>query len=106
MVAAQGILGYGLAAVYPSIMAELFHSRRYGQIFGVLGAVSGLGAATGPWATGLLFDLTGGYDIGWQVSLGACALSVLGIWLAAPRKVRLVAGQAAKRAAAAAADRP
>ncbi len=99
MVAAQGIFGYGLAAVYPSIMAELFHSRRYGQIFGVFGAISGLGAATGPWLTGLLFDLTGGYDLAWKVALCASAVSVLGIWLAAPRKVRLVAGQAAKRAA-------
>lgn len=100
MVAAQGALGYGLAAVYPTIMAELFHSRRYGRIFGMLGAVSALGGAAGPWATGLLFDLTGSYDLGWMVGLCACAVSALGIWLAAPRKVRLVAGQAAKRAAA------
>ena len=97
MVAVQGLVGYGMAAVYPSIMAELFHCRRYGQIFGTLGAISGLGAATGPWATGALFDLTGSYDVGWAVGLGACGLSVIGVWLAAPRKVRLVAGQAAKR---------
>ena len=100
MVATQGAIGYGMASVYPSIMAELFHSRRYGQIFGIFGAASGLGAATGPWVTGLLFDVTGGYDAGWLAALGACALSMLGVWLAAPRMVRLVAGQAARRAAA------
>jgi len=102
MVAIQG-LGYGISSVYPSIMAELFHSRRYGQIFGALGALSGLGAAVGPWVTGLIFDRTGSYDLGWAVALVACAVSAASVWLAAPRKVRLVAGQAAKRAAAKAA---
>ncbi|HUT51151.1 MAG TPA: MFS transporter [Alphaproteobacteria bacterium] len=99
MVTAQGLIGYGVSAIYPTIMAELFHSRRYGQIYGAFSAISGFGAAVGPWATGALFDLTGDYQLSWTVALGACGISALGVWMAAPRKVRLVSGQAAKRAA-------
>ncbi|MDH3234546.1 MAG: MFS transporter [Alphaproteobacteria bacterium] len=99
MVITQGAIGYGVSAVYPSIMAELFHSRRYGQVYGAYSAISGFGAAVGPWATGALFDLTGTYQVSWIVALGACGVSALGVWLAAPRKVRLVSGQAARRAA-------
>lgn len=102
MVVAQGLIGYGVSAVYPAIMAELFHSRRFGQVFGTYSAISGFGAAVGPWATGALFDWTGDYQLSWAVALACCGISALGVWLAAPRKVRLVAGQAAKRAAEAA----
>jgi len=102
MVVAQGLIGYGVSAVYPAIMAELFHSRRYGQIFGTYSAISGFGAAVGPWATGALYDWTGDYQASWAVALACCAISALGVWLAAPRKVRLVSGRAAKRAAEAA----
>jgi MFS family permease len=102
MIAAQGLIGYGVSAVYPAIMAELFHSRRFGQVFGTYSAISGFGAAVGPWASGALFDWTGDYQLSWSVALACCGVSALGVWLAAPRKVRLVSGQAAKRAASAA----
>lgn len=98
MVIVQGLIGYGAASVFPAVPAELFHSPRYGQIFGIFGAMSGFGAAVGPWATGQLHDLTGAYDAGFAVALGASLVSIGTIWLAAPRKVRLVAGQATKRA--------
>lgn len=98
MVLTQGLIGYGASAVFPTLPAELFHSRNYGQIFGIFGAFSGFGAALGPWATGELFDLTGSYQVGFIVALGASLLSIVAVWLAAPRKVRLVAGQARKRA--------
>ena len=98
MVAVQGLIGYGASAVYPAIPAELFHSPKYGQIFGIYGATSGFGAALGPWATGELYDITGGYETGFAVGAVAGLVSIATMWLAAPRKVRLVAGQAQKRA--------
>jgi len=98
MVLTQGLIGYGASAIFPTLPAELFHSRNYGQIFGIFGAFSGFGAALGPWGTGELFDLTGSYQVGFIVALGASLLSIATVWLAAPRKVRLVAGQARKRA--------
>lgn len=98
MVMVQGLIGYGASAVYPAVPAELFHSPKYGQIFGIYGATSGFGAALGPWGTGELHDLTGGYETGFAVGAAAGILSIAAMWLAAPRKVRLVAGQARKRA--------
>ncbi len=98
MVMVQGLIGYGASAVYPAVPAELFHSPKYGQIFGIYGATSGFGAALGPWGTGELHDLTGGYETGFAVGAAAGILSIAAMWLAAPRRVRLVAGQARKRA--------
>lgn len=98
MVAMQGALGYGLSATFGSIIAELFHSRRFGQIFGALGIIISFGSAFGPWFTGALYDWTGNYDMAWYAALGGCGLSVLGMWMAAPRKVRLVSGVAKRRA--------
>jgi MFS family permease len=101
MVASQGLLGYGLATIFPSILAELFHGPNYGRIFGVFSAIISVGAAAGPWITGEIYDMTGSYDLAWYVALAACGLAIGFVWLAAPRKVRLAAGVAAKRARAA-----
>ena len=89
----QGLVGYGLASVFASVPAELFAGKRYGAIFGLLGALAGLGAAFGPWFTGFLFDQMGNYNAAFWVAIVMCALSIFTMWLAAPRKVRLVAGQ-------------
>ncbi len=101
MVACQGALGYGMATIFPLILAEIFHGPRFGQIFGAFSAIISIGAAAGPWVTGEIYDRTQSYDLAWYVGLGACTLAIAGIWLAAPRKVRLAAGVAAKRARAA-----
>jgi len=93
MVGVQGLFGYGAASVFGSIPAELFAGKRYGAIFGVLAAGAGVGAACGPWLTGLLYDITGSYDSGFALAIGVCALSIISIWIASPRKVRLVAGR-------------
>lgn len=97
MIAAQGLLGYGLSSLSGASAMELFQGRRYGTIFGTLSLASGLGAGIGPWAAGAIFDATGSYAPAFMLAAGFGALSILCIWQAAPRKVRLVAGQAARR---------
>jgi MFS family permease len=97
MVAAQGLLGYGLASIYGAIPAELFQGQRYGTIFGTLSLASIMGAATGPWVTGVIYDRTGSYDPAFWLAIALALLSIACIWLAAPRKVRLVAGRSARR---------
>jgi len=93
MVASQGMLGYGLTSVIGAIPAEIFQGRHYGAIFGVLMLASIVGGAAGPWVTGALYDATGSYALAFVLAIGASALSALAIWLAAPRKVRAVAGR-------------
>jgi MFS family permease len=105
MVASQGLLGYGAASVYGVIPAELFQGRRFGAIFGVVSVTSSLGAGAGPWVAGAIQDATGSYVPAFWLALGLSAVSIVSIWGAAPRKVRLVAGQVARREARAAALR-
>jgi MFS family permease len=93
MVGAQGMLGYGLAAVFGAIPAEVFHGKHYGTIFGTLNLASNTGAACGPWLTGRLYDVTGSYAPAFILAMVLSLVSIVAIWLAAPRKVRVVAGQ-------------
>ena len=93
MIAAQGLLGYGMASVYGAIPAELFQGKHYGTIFGWLGLSAGLGAGAGPWVAGALYDRTGSYTGAWWLAIALSFISIVAMWLAAPRKVRLVAGR-------------
>jgi cyanate permease len=56
--------------------------------------VSSSGAAIGPWATGMLFDVSGNYETAFIVAMVLCVLSTLAMWAASPRKIILVAGMA------------
>ena len=93
MVGAQGVLGYGLASVFGAIPAELFQGKHYGTIFGTLSLASIVGGAIGPWVAGALYDRTGSYVLAFWLAIGASVMSAVAMWLAAPRKVRAVAGR-------------
>jgi MFS family permease len=96
MIAAQGVLGYGVTSVIGAIPAEIFQGRHYGSIFGTLMLASIGGGAVGPWLTGALHDATGNYTAAFCIALVCSLLSAIAIWFAAPRKVRLVAGRVAR----------
>ncbi len=93
MVVSQGMLGYGLTSVIGAIPAEVFESRHYGPIFGALMLAAVVGGAAGPWVTGVLYDRTGGYALAFWIAIASSVLSAVTIWLAAPRRVRVVAGR-------------
>ncbi len=100
MVAIQGLLGYGLASQYGAIPAEIFSGRQFAKIFSVLSLIGNVGAGVGVLTLGFIDDRFGGYQVGWILCLVASVVSTGCIWMAAPRKVRLVAGRAKARAAA------
>jgi len=52
-----------------------------------------LGGAAGPWITGVIYDATGSYSTAFWIATGCSLISILAIWLAAPGKVRAVAGR-------------
>jgi MFS family permease len=99
MVATQGALGYGLTSVMGAIPAEIFEGRHYGSIFGTVMLSAILGGAAGPWITGILHDRFGSYAPAFWLSLALSMVSAAAIWLAAPRKVRAVAGRIDRAAA-------
>jgi MFS family permease len=97
MVVAQGTLGYSLTSVMGAIPAEVFEGRHYGSIFGTVMLAAIVGGAAGPWVAGVLHDLTGSYSPAFWIAMGCSAFSAIAIWLAAPGKVRAVAGRARRR---------
>lgn len=97
MVVTQGLFGYGIASVYAAIPADVFPGSRYASIFGLLGLMATIGGAVGPWAGGFIYDLDGRYTYAFVFAGAAGVISIVCIWCAAPRKVRLVAGQAVRR---------
>jgi len=94
MVLSQGLLGYGLVSVLGAIPAEIFEGKHYGSIFGTLMLASIAGGAVGPWVTGVIHDATGDYTLAWWSAIASSAISIVAIWLAAPRQIRAVAGSA------------
>ena len=97
MIAAQGVLGYGLTSVLGPIVLEVFQGRQYGSIFGTLMLAALAGGAAGPWLTGVLYDANGNYTLAFAIGAAISVLSALAIWRAAPRKVRMVAGRLSRR---------
>jgi MFS family permease len=93
MIAAQGVLGYGLTSIFGAIVAEIFEGKHYGSIFGTLMLAAIIGGAAGPWVTGALYDLLGSYTLAFWIGAGLSGLSTLAVWRASPSKVRVVAGQ-------------
>lgn len=80
-----------------SIPARIFQGRHFGSIFGTIMVATILGGAAGPWITGIVYDVTGTYAAAWYIAIGFNLMSVLAIWIAAPGKVRAVAGRAGRQ---------
>ncbi len=94
MVFAQGFLGYALTSVMGPIVAEIFEGPHYGSIFGTISIALIGGGAAGPWMAGAIHDETGSYRLAFLLIIGFCLASAAAIWIAGPRKIRLVPGRA------------
>ena len=85
-------LGSGATGtITSSLKADIFHGKNFGVIFGLIQTGTGIGAALGPWLVGLVYDRMGTYLPALQGLLAIYMLTVIGIWVAAPRKVRPIA---------------
>ncbi len=98
MVAAQGLLGAGIASIFGAAISEIFSGPRLARIFALVSLCGNLGAALGAWSLGALREATGDYALGFAICLVVSFGSVAAMWLAGPRQVRRTAGQAARRA--------
>ena len=92
------VIGFGLfvgsnAPTYAASAADIFHGRHFGSILGSADVGWGLGATLGPWLGGYIFDTTGSYSPAFVVAIIAMGLACVSLWLASPRKVRLLAGR-------------
>ena len=87
-------LGIGTAApVFFTTVADLFQGRHFGSIQGAVVLGFSLGGAIAPWLAGFLYDKTGTYFSTFLILLGSLLISLLLMWLVAPRKIRPVPSQ-------------
>ena len=93
MVVAQGFLGYGLTSIMGAVVVEIFQGKSFGTIFGTIMTVALAGGAAGPWVTGVLHDRLGDYNAAFALGIVISFVSAIAIWIAAPRKIRVVAGR-------------
>jgi MFS family permease len=96
MVLAQGFLGYAMTSVLGPIVAEIYEGPHFGAIFGTVMLAAIGGGAVGPWVTGVLYDLSGNYLGAFWLALALSLVSAGAVFMAAPRKVRRVAGRTPK----------
>ena len=93
MVLSQGGLGYAFTAIMGPIVAEIFEGKSFGSIFSLLMTSLIGGGAIGPFVTGVLYDRTGTYHIAFAIGLVLSIVCAVAVYIAAPGKVRHVAGK-------------
>ena len=79
------VVPFGLSAgargpIITAQMAELFAGHGLASIFGATNIGQGCGAALGAFLAGYLYDLTGGYNTGFAISLGFACLGLSMFW--------------------------
>ncbi len=85
-------LGNGLNTIVKGTAFAQYVSRDHvGQLNGLLGVPIALARAAAPWALGLLWNPDGGYAVGLRWVLLCSLLSVVALWLAQARALRLKA---------------
>jgi len=87
--------GIGTPAII-STHADVFMGKNFGVINGVFLTGFGIGGFIGPFLGGWVFDVFGAYTSAFYLAFALSFASMAMIWLAAPRKIRLVAGMAPK----------
>jgi MFS family permease len=89
-------LGYSATApLTPAAASDLFSGPRFSTIFGTLHLGNSLGAATGPWVAGKIFDATGSYAAALWLALVTAIASAALLWVVAPRRPHLPPGRQA-----------
>lgn len=80
------VICFGLSAgargpIITTQMAEIFAGRGLASIFGATNIGQGCGAALGAFIAGFLYDITGGYNAGFLVSLCFALIGLSMFWL-------------------------
>jgi len=74
------ILGFAEGGMGPAgspLVADYFGLKSHGLIFGVVDIGFPIGAAVGPFVTGYIFDITGSYQMAFQICGAASVISLI-----------------------------
>lgn len=91
------LYGFGFGITSPTIAAaatDMFQGARAGPVIGSLWFAFGMGGAVGPWLGGLIFERSGSYLPAFSLAGAMLLLGCAALWVAAPRKVRVIARRA------------
>jgi len=79
--------GWGVTApMFMSITGDFYKGKNFGLIYGMVEGAIGLGSAIGAWVAGYIFDQTQNYLWAFVFAIFLNLISILLVWLAAPRK--------------------
>lgn len=79
-------LGFGARGPIVTAMAtDFFGGKRFGAIYGILNFGNGIGAAVGPWFSGVVHDATGSYRWAFLTSVAFCVVASACFWAATSR---------------------
>jgi predicted MFS family arabinose efflux permease len=78
--AAMGLLWLGVAPLVTGIIGRVFGLAHFNTLYGVVFLSHQLGSFFGAWAGGLVFDLTGSYDVAWAALIAVGAAAFLLQW--------------------------
>ncbi len=73
------------SSLLTAIASDTFPGPSQGIIVGTLGGFFGVGAASGSWVAGRIFDLSGSYVLAFQIALVSTLVATVSIWLVARR---------------------
>ena len=80
-------MGWGVTApMFMAISADLFKGKGFGLIYGMVEGGVGIAGALGAWIGGFVFDTTGSYQWAFLLAIVLFIISIVFVWLAAPRK--------------------
>ena len=80
-------LGWGgLYTLLQLLCVESFGLKAVGAVLGTISIVDAIGGGLGIWLTGVLFDRTGSYDLGFQVIAGLVAFAFVAALTVSTRK--------------------
>jgi MFS family permease len=88
------LFGMGWGVNSPTVAAtaaDLFRGRKFGLIYGLVECGIGTAGAFAVWVAGFIFDKTQSYQGAFVLSICTAILSIIFIWIAAPRKANLKA---------------
>jgi MFS family permease len=76
-----GLMQGARGPIIAALVAMLFRGGRVGAIYGTLSLGMGGGAAIGSWASGLLYQWTGGYVASFCLSAAAAVVGMASFWM-------------------------
>lgn len=78
--AAMGLLWLGVAPLVTGIVGRVFGLAHFNTLYGVVFFSHQLGSFFGAWMGGVVFDLTGSYDMAWGALIAVGAVAFLLQW--------------------------